>query len=133
MITRLSHITIFVTDQNEALMFYTEKLGFEKRMDATFGGFRWLTVAPAGQKEVELVLLETRAMFDPASAEKFEGLLRDGKIGGGVFCTDDCQKDYEELKARGVEFRGPPERKPFGLQATFRDNSNNWFSLTQPR
>lgn len=133
MITHLSHITIFVKDQDEPLRFYTEKLGFEKRMDATFGGFRWLAIAPANQKEVQLVLLETRKMFEGAAAEKFESLMAEGKIGGGVFCTDDCQRDYETLSARGVIFRGPPEKKPWGLQATFSDNSNNWFSLTQPR
>lgn len=133
MITHLSHLTIFVKNQEEALRFYLEKLGFEKRMDATFGGFRWLSVAPAAQKEVQLVLLETRTMFDGQAAEKFESLMADGKIGGGVFCTDDCQRDYETLSARGVKFRGPPEKKPWGMQATFSDDSNNWFSLTQPR
>jgi catechol 2,3-dioxygenase-like lactoylglutathione lyase family enzyme len=133
MITRLSHVTVFVEHQDEALKFYTEKLGFEKRMDATFGGFRWVTVAPPRQKELELVLLEPRSMFDAATAKKFEALLREGKLGGGVFCTDDCQKDYEELSARGVNFKGPPEKKPFGIQATLSDNSGNWFSLTQPK
>jgi catechol 2,3-dioxygenase-like lactoylglutathione lyase family enzyme len=133
MITRLSHVTIFVKNQDDALKFYTEKLGFEKHMDVTFGGFRWLTVAPPGQKEVEMILLEPRNMFDAPFAEKFEALMADGKLGGCVLRSDDCQKDYEELKARGVEFKGPPEKKPFGIQATLRDNSNNWFSLTQPK
>ena len=131
MITHLSHVTIFVKNQDEALKFYTEKLGFEKRMDAKIGDFRWVTVAPPRQKEVEMVLLEPRSMFDPPFVEKFEELMREGKLGGGVFHTDNCQKDYDELKAKGVEFKGPPEKKPFGVQATLRDNSNNWFSLTQ--
>lgn len=133
MINRLSHITIFVKNQNEALKFYTEKLGFEKRMDASFGGFRWLTVAPPDQKEVEMILLCPGDMFDAAFAKKFEELMEAGKLGGGVFQTDDCRKTYEELKAAGVEFKGPPEKKPYGVQATFSDNSNNWFSLTQPK
>ena len=133
MITRLSHVTVFVKNQDEALAFYTEILGCEKRMDATFGGFRSLTVAPPNQKEVEMVLLPPSAMFDAATAAKFEALMSEGRVGGGVFCTDDCQGDYEAMKARGVKFRGPPEKKPFGLQATFYDNSNVWFSLTQPR
>lgn len=72
-------------------------------------------------------------MFAAPVADKFEALLRDGRLGGGVFCSDDCQKDYDELKARGVKFRSPPEKKPFGIQATLFDNSNNWFSLTQPK
>lgn len=133
MITHLSHVTIFVQNQDEALKFYTKKLGFEKRMDATFAGFRWLTVAPPNQTEVEMILLEPRSMFDPAVAEKFEALMREGKIGGCVLRSTDCEKDYAELRARGVEFKNPPEKKPFGIQATFRDNSNNWFSLTQPK
>jgi predicted enzyme related to lactoylglutathione lyase len=133
MITRLSHVTLFVKNQEEALKFYTETLGFQKRMDATFGGFRWLTVSPSDQKETEIVLLEPRSMFDAATAEKFESLMDEGKLGGAVFCTDDCQKDYDSLKTRGVKFRNAPEKKPFGIQATFVDNSNNWFSLTQPK
>ena len=133
MITHLSHITIFVENQDDALRFYTEKLGFEKRMDAKMGGFRWLTVAPPNQKEVEMILLEPRAVFDEPFAGKFMELMREGKLGGGVFHSDNCQRDYEDLTAKGVEFKSPPERKPFGVQATLRDNSNNWFSLTQTR
>lgn len=131
MITRLSHVTIFVQNQEAALKFYTEILGFEKRMDATFRGFRWVTVSPPQQKEVEMVLLEPRSMFDGPVAEKFEEMMRAGKLGGGVFHTDNCQKDYEELSAKGVKFKSPPEKKPFGIQATLVDNSGNWFSLTQ--
>lgn len=133
MITRLSHVTVFVNNQDDAFRFYTETLGFEKRMDATFGGFRWVTVAPPDQKEVELVLLEPRAVFDGPTAEKFEELMRAGKLGGCVLNSSDCQADYERLRAKGVEFKNPPVKKPFGLQATFRDNSGNWYSLTQTR
>ena len=133
MITRLSHVTVFVQNQDEALRFYTEKLDFEKRMDATFNGFRWVTVAPPNQKEVELVLLEPAAVFEPSVAAKFQELMAAGKLGGCVLNSDDCQGDYDRLKARGVEFKGAPEKKPFGLQATFRDNSNIWYSLTQTR
>ena len=133
MITHLSHVTLYVTNQDEALQFYTEKLGFETRMDASFGGFRWLTVAPPGQKEVEMVLLEPRAVFDGPIAEKMEELMRAGRLGGCVFHTDDCRGDYERLVARGVRFKNEPTEKPFGVQATFCDSSNNWFSLTQTR
>src|SRR3954465_5449850 len=103
MINRLSHFTIFVKNQDEALKFYTEKLGFKKRMDATFGGFRWLTVAPPDQKEVALILLDPRPLFDAAGAQKFEALMQEGKLGGCVLRSTDCQKDYEELKSHGVE------------------------------
>ncbi len=133
MITHLSHVTIFVTNQDEAFEFYTKKLGFEKRMDASFGGFRWLTVAPPNQKEVEMVLLEPRKVFDADVTAKIEEVMRAGRLGGCVFHTDNCPADYERLAAKGVDFKAPPEKKPFGIQATFRDNSNNWFSLTQTR
>jgi catechol 2,3-dioxygenase-like lactoylglutathione lyase family enzyme len=131
MITRLSHVTVFVENQDEALRFYTETLDFEKRMDATFNGFRWVTVAPRNQKEVEMVLLEPGAVFEPATALKFQELMAAGKLGGCALNSDDCQGDYERLKPKGVEFKSAPEKKPFGIQATFRDNSNTWFSLTQ--
>jgi catechol 2,3-dioxygenase-like lactoylglutathione lyase family enzyme len=133
MITRVSHVTVFVNNQDNAVRFYTETLGFEKRMDATFNNFRWVTVAPPKQQEVELVLLEPAAVFEPDVAAKFEELMKAGKLGGCVLNTDDCQGDYERLRAKGVEFKSAPEKKPFGVQATLKDNSNNWFSLTQTR
>lgn len=133
MITHLSHVTIFVADQDEAFRFYTETLGFEKRMEASFGGFRWITVAPPNQKEMEMVLLEPGKVFDADVAEKIEQVMREGHLGGCVFHTDDCRGDYERLTAKGVKFKGPPETKPFGIQATFQDNSNNWFSLTETK
>lgn len=133
MVTRYSHATIFVRNQDDALEFYTEKLGFEKRIDASFDGFRWLTVAPPGQTEVQMALIEPRKIYEAEHAKKFEELMAHGLICGGVVQTDDCQKTYEELKAKGVVFTKAPEERPFGIQATFLDNSNNWFSLTQAK
>jgi catechol 2,3-dioxygenase-like lactoylglutathione lyase family enzyme len=134
MITKLSHATIWVLDYDKALEFYTKKLGFEVRNDVKMdGGFRWLTVSPKTQPDMELILYEPRAMgmMDEATAKQIRGLLEKGVLGGGVFDTDNCQKTYEELKAKGVEFIQPPKDNPYGIEAIFKDNSGVWFSLTQ--
>lgn len=134
MIKKLSHATIYVNNQDEAYQFYVEKLGFEVRTDFTMeGGFRWLTVGPKTQPEVELVLMEPKAgmMYDEATVNQLRALIEKGVMGAGVFNTDDCQATYEELKARGVEFLSPPTERFYGIEALFKDNSGNWFSLTQ--
>jgi catechol 2,3-dioxygenase-like lactoylglutathione lyase family enzyme len=134
MIKRLSHTTIYVEDQQRALEFYTGKLGLEVRTDATMdNGFRWVTVGPKGQPELEIALMQPKPgmMFDEETVAMMHELRKRGAFGGGVFQTDDCKKTYEELKARGVEFRSEPEEKPYGIEAIFRDDSGNWFSLTQ--
>jgi catechol 2,3-dioxygenase-like lactoylglutathione lyase family enzyme len=133
MITRLSHVTYYVLDQQAALEFYTKKLGFKVRTDATVGHFRWLTVGPKTAPELEIVLMPIRPspMMDEAACDLARQLLKKGILGGGVFKTDNCQKAYEELKAKGVEFMGPPQERPYGIEAVFKDNSGNWFSLCQ--
>ena len=135
MITKLSHATIWVLDQDEALKFYTEKLGFEVKMDATLEGFRWLTLCPKEQKEVEIVLMEpkTGPMMDEETASQLRSLVEKGALPGGVFSTSDCKATYEELKAKGVEFLSGPEERPYGIEAMLKDNSGNWFSLTEPK
>jgi catechol 2,3-dioxygenase-like lactoylglutathione lyase family enzyme len=134
MIKKLSHATIYVTNLDAAYDFYINKLGFEVRTDATMeGGFRWLTVGPQEQPELELVLMEPKAgmMLDEETAAQLRGLIEKGVLGAGVFNTDDCQATYEELKGRGVEFLSPPTERFYGIEALFKDNSGNWFSLTQ--
>jgi catechol 2,3-dioxygenase-like lactoylglutathione lyase family enzyme len=134
MIKKMSHATIYVTNQDEALRFYTEKLGFKVHTDATMdGGFRWLTLALDTQPEMEFVLMEPQAgmMMDEETAAQLRALVGKGVMGAGVFDTDDVQATYEELKARGVEFMAPPAERPYGIEALFKDNSGNWFSLTQ--
>lgn len=135
MIDRLSHTTIWVTDQDEALKFYTEKLGFEVRMDATLEGFRWLTVGPKSQPDLEIVLMKPGAgpMMDQETTDRMMELIRKGVMGSGVFHTNDCRATYEELKAKGVEFIAPPEDRPYGVEALMKDNSGNWFSMTEPK
>jgi catechol 2,3-dioxygenase-like lactoylglutathione lyase family enzyme len=136
MIQRLSHTTLYVTDQDTAKDFYVNKLGFDLRMDQSLGEFRWLTVGPKGQPELEIILMKIGANMgsDAETAARFTEMLESGKFGAaGVFHTADCRKTYEELKARGVEFAAPPEDKFYGIEAVFRDNSGNRFSLTQPK
>ena len=134
MIKKMSHTTIFVINQDEALKFYTEKLGFDVRTDATMdGGFRWVTLGLKEQPDLELVLMEPKAgmMMDEETASQLRSIVGKGVLGAGVFDTDDVQATYEELKSRGVEFMGPPAERPYGIEALFKDNSGNWFSLTQ--
>jgi catechol 2,3-dioxygenase-like lactoylglutathione lyase family enzyme len=132
MITALSHTTIWVLDQDEALEFYTEKLGFEVNTDATMDDFRWLTVIAPGRPDHELVLVVPGPpMMDEQSAEQVKALVAKGALGAGAFATDDCRATYEELAGRGVTFLTEPTERFYGIEATFRDNSGNWFSMTQ--
>ena len=133
MIKKMSHTTIYVLNQDEALEFYTKKLGFEVRTDSRMGDFRWLTVGPKEQPELEIVLMEIRSgmVWDEATANQLKEIVRKGILGAGVFDTNDCRKTYEELKRMGVEFLSEPQDRPYGIEAVFKDNSGNWFSLTQ--
>jgi len=134
MIQRLSHITIYVLDQDAAYDFYINKLGFEVRTDAPFGeGFRWLTVGPKGQPDLEIALMPTTPgpMMDQETSDTLRALIQKGAIGSGVLETANIQETYEELKARGVEFMSPPQERFYGIEALFKDNSGNWFSLNQ--
>lgn len=136
MIQRLSHTTLYVTDQDAAREFYVNKLGFDLRMDQEAGGFRWLTVGPKGQPDFQLILMKVGANNgnDAGTIASLEELLTSGKLAAaGVFETADCRKTYEELSAKGVEFVAPPEDKFYGVEAVFRDPSGNRFSLTQPK
>lgn len=135
MIQRLSHATIYVLDQESAKQFYVEKLGFDVATDFSMDGFRWLTVRAPGQPDVEIILMPAggQSRVDAAAAAQLRELVRSGAMGTGVFTTDNCQRTYEELSARGVEFLQPPTEQMYGIEATFRDDSGNWFSLTQPK
>lgn len=133
MIQSLSHITIYVLDQETAREFYVDKLGFEVHADMTMGNFRWLTVGPKGQPALQMILMPIASspMLSQAQADGLRSLVKDGALGCGVFETDDCQATYQQLKQRGVEFQGPPAQRPYGLEAMLKDNSGNWFSLVQ--
>ena len=135
---RFANAQLWVHDQDEALAFYTEKLGWEVRADVTLaemGNFRWLTVGPAGQEDVALVLMPIPGppMMDPDTAESLRDLVGKGFAGTIFLTTDDCQASYEDLRARGVEFVEPPEERPYGVDSGFRDPSGNHIRLTQVR
>lgn len=135
MIQRLNHAVVYVLDQDESLKFYRDKLGFEVRTDATMdNGFRWVTVSPKTQPELEIVLMkiEVGPMCDSERASALKKLVADGAFCVGVFETSDCRATYKELVARGVEFTAPPEDKFYGVEAVGKDNSGNWFSMSQP-
>jgi catechol 2,3-dioxygenase-like lactoylglutathione lyase family enzyme len=135
----VSHMSVYVLDQDSAKTFYTEKLGFEVRHDIVMGegfegaggGFRWLTVGPKDQPGFELILSDCAMGRDPESAERLRALVAAGAMGAGVMATDDCRATYRELLAKGVTFTQEPTERPYGIEAVFRDDSGNWFSLTQ--
>lgn len=133
---KIASAQVWVHDQDEALAFYTEKLGMEVHNDVTMpelGDFRWLTVAPPDQEDFAIVLMAIPGppVFDEETAKQIEELMAKGASGGIFLTTEDCHGSYEELKARGVEFTEPPEQRPYGIDAGFRDPSGNSFRLTQ--
>jgi catechol 2,3-dioxygenase-like lactoylglutathione lyase family enzyme len=136
MINRLSVATIWVKDQNEALGFYTEKLGFEIRADVTNGSYRWLTVGLKSQPELEfqLAALKPSHALTQQQVDDLTRLLDAGLLGIGPWKTDACQQTYETLKARGVEFVQPATDRPYGIiEAIFKDNSGNIMVLAQDK
>ena len=135
---KLATTQLWVHDQDEALAFYTKKLGFEVRADVTLpemGNFRWLTVGPANQLDIAIVLMAIPGppVMDPSTAGEVRNLMAKGFAGTIFLTTDDCQASYEELKARGVEFVEQPEERPYGIDSSFRDPSGNHIRLTQVR
>jgi predicted enzyme related to lactoylglutathione lyase len=135
---RIGATQLWVHDQDEALAFYTEKLGMEVRNDVTIaelGNFRWLNVGPVGQPEVAIALMAIPGppVFDAETAEQVKALMAKGAAGTVFLATDDCQASYEELKGRGVEFVEEPEERPYGIDSSFRDPSGNHLRLTQVR
>ena len=134
---KIATAQLWVHDQDEALAFYTDKLGMEVRADVTvpeLGNFRWLTVSPPGQEDIAIVLMAIPGppVFDEETRDSIEKLLAKGASGGLFFSTDDAQTSYEELKSRGVEFTQEPTEQPYGIDAGFRDSSGNHFRMAQP-
>lgn len=135
---RIANAQLWVHDQDEALAFYTQKLGMEVRSDVTLpelGDFRWLTVGPAGQPDFAIVLMAIPGapVMEAETAEQVRGLMAKGFAGTVFLTTDDCQASYEELKDRGVEFTEQPEERPYGIDSGFRDPSGNSLRLTEVR
>jgi catechol 2,3-dioxygenase-like lactoylglutathione lyase family enzyme len=135
MLKQLTYVQVWVHDQDEALAFYTEKLGFELREDVTvpeMGNFRWLTVGVPGQDvAITLMAIPGPPVFDDETRGQIQKLLAKGASGGLFFATDDAQRTYDELKGRGVEFTQQPTEQPYGIDAGFRDVSGNHFRMTQ--
>lgn len=134
MITNVSHIGLWVLDLDEALDFYVNKLGFTVHTDARMDDYRWLTITPPDQPDLQIMLSVPRPpMVDEATAEQLKSLVAKGLLGGGgILATKDCRATYEELKARGVEFTEEPIKRFYGVDCAFRDNSGNPWRITQP-
>jgi uncharacterized glyoxalase superfamily protein PhnB len=135
---RIANTQLWVHDQDEALAFYTQKLGFEVRNDVTMpemGNFRWLTVGPAGQDDFAIVLMAIPGapVMDNESAEQLRTVMSKGFAGTVFLTTDDVHASYEELRGRGVEFSEEPEERPYGIDSGFHDPSGNSLRLTQVR
>jgi catechol 2,3-dioxygenase-like lactoylglutathione lyase family enzyme len=138
MLKSLTTVNVWVHDQDEALAFYTDKLGFELRDDVTvpeMGNFRWLTVGLPGQPDVALTLMAVPGppVFDEETRAQITSLMAKGAAGGLFFSTEDCRATYKELKERGVEFQQEPTEQPYGIDAGFRDPSGNNARVVQLR
>jgi predicted enzyme related to lactoylglutathione lyase len=135
MLKQLTHVQVWVNDQDEALAFYTEKLGMELREDVTvpeMGNFRWLSVGIPGQDvSITLMTIPGPPVFEEATRNQILSLLAKGASGGLFFATEDAKATYEELKSRGVEFTQEPTEQPYGIDAGFRDSSGNHFRVAQ--
>jgi len=136
MLKQLTTANVWVHDQDEALAFYTERLGMELRDDVTvpeLGNLRWLTVGLVGQPDVALALMAVPGppVFDAETKAELEALVAKGAAGGLFFATDDCRSTYEELRSRGVEFQQEPTEQPYGIDAGFRDVSGNQMRMVQ--
>jgi catechol 2,3-dioxygenase-like lactoylglutathione lyase family enzyme len=135
MLKQLTHAQVWVHDQDEALAFYTEKLGMELREDVTvpeLGNFRWLSVGVPGQDvSITLMAIPGPPVFDEETRTKIQELMSKGASGGLFFSTDDARSSYEELSRRGVEFTQEPTEQPYGVDAGFRDPSGNHFRMIQ--
>ena len=134
MITKLTHMCIYVLNQDSAYDFYVNKLGFNVHTDAPMGeGARWLTVTPPEQPnlEITLFLVAEGGMFDKETVKTMTALIKKGTFGAAVFTCKNLPATYEELKAKGVVFKKPPTKEFYGYEALFIDDSGNWFSLGQ--
>ncbi|MEP7264885.1 MAG: VOC family protein [Bacteroidota bacterium] len=134
MITKMTHACVYVLNQDSALDFYTNKLGFKLVMNVPMGkDIRWLTVSPPEQPELEITLFPVTVgnMFNAETAKAMTTLVKNGTFGPAVFSCNDIYATYEELKAKGVEFTKAPKEEFYGIEALFKDDSGNWFSLSQ--
>jgi catechol 2,3-dioxygenase-like lactoylglutathione lyase family enzyme len=133
MITNISIVNVFVNDVDESKRFYTDVLGFEAKDDITLGdGYRWCTVVHPSQSELMVSLAVPGPPHPPQLVDAIKRAMAEGNMNGLGLSVDDCQKTYEELEAKGVEFIQPPAQRPYGTEALCRDNSGNWLVLIEP-
>ncbi|QXC60775.1 VOC family protein [Aquihabitans sp. G128] len=134
MITNVSLITLWVTDQDEAKAFYLDKLGFVEHTDVQMGdGFRWCTIRHPDQPDLEVTLMVPGPPANPELAEAVRRSLAAGSMSGFGVTTTDCRGDHADLVAKGVEFVQPPSERPYGIEAVLRDNSGNWLVMVEPK
>jgi catechol 2,3-dioxygenase-like lactoylglutathione lyase family enzyme len=133
MILNVSLTTVYCLDQDQTRDFYVDNLGFETRVDATMGDFRWLTIGHPSQPELDVTLMKPGPPLSSEAADFVRGQLESGGMGGLGLRVDDCRKTYEELKAKGVTFLEEPADRPYGVEAVMRDNTGNWISLVEPK
>jgi catechol 2,3-dioxygenase-like lactoylglutathione lyase family enzyme len=134
MAQHLAHIGLWVRDQEEAVTFYTQKLGFEVREDVSLpelGGYRWVTVGPPENADFALALNAPGPPFDADKVDALNKLMVDGMLGGIFFATDDVQASYDDLKSRGVEIEKAPTQMPYGTEIVLRDPSGNSIRYVQ--
>jgi uncharacterized glyoxalase superfamily protein PhnB len=133
---KIANAQLWVHDQDEALAFWTDKVGMEVRSDVTLpemGNFRWLAVGPPGQEDVSIVLMAIPGapVMDGETADQVRDLVSKGFAGTVFLTTEDVRADYDELKSRGVEFTDELQERPYGIDSGFRDPSGNSIRLTQ--
>lgn len=139
MVTKLSHTSLFVSDQEKAYDFYVNKLGFKVHTDVKMdNGMRWLTLNPPEQPDLEIVLVDASGDvsgmgWDTETQQALKILLHKGAMGAGVLHTPDCRAAYEELRAKGVHFKSEPKEQFYGTECIISDGCGNWFSMTQPK
>ena len=134
--TKMSHACLYVLDQDSALDFYVNKLGFKVHTDAPMGpDMRWLTITPPGQPDLEIILnpIKDGMGFNKETAEQMRNLVKKGSFGFAVWECDDLKATYEELSAKGVEFTKSPTKEFYAYEAIFKDDSGNWFSLGEKK
>jgi predicted enzyme related to lactoylglutathione lyase len=129
----LTHCFVTVHDQDAALRFYRDVLGLEVRTDATLEQFRWLTVGPADQPEIEVGLVLPGLGYSARDAESVRELMAKGALNWIIFRTDDCDKTFHQLKDAGAEIAQEPADQPYGVRdCAFRDPSGNHIRFSQP-
>ena len=134
MITNVSLVTVYVTDQDEAKRFYVDVLGFQEKDDISMGnGFRWVTVVHPSQPELQLTLMVPGPPLDDEAAAAVRRLLEKGALNAVGLAVDDCRTTYEDLAGKGVTFLQEPADRPYGVEAVMRDNSGNWLVLVEEK